>query len=772
MKTANHRLCVYALQTLTSVILLLFSHFSFSQPIIDYGKTYVNITKGSTGGTIEPGDILEIRATFVIKQGASAAASYADSCAFFDAVPAGTTYQTGTLAVLTNEGKIFRSFTDAAGDDAGWISGSSIQINLGYNAAPQATAFKRGRVRYSDKPSFYGGSCIMVASYRVKVNAASVYGTVINIGGGSISYKPSTGVLTAINFGQDNIMVFKNYGLCANTVGSNAIVSESNGTFGSGKPKNRAPSAKVPNNYTYATFSANMPNDYYYGVSNNTSVNGAGYSTSNAWAYPDNSSTSHRVFRVWDIIGDHTGAASPTAGNPATDTVNSTGGYMVVINASYKTDTAFSDTVTNLCPNTYYEYSAWFRNICKACGCDSNGVGATSGNSAYKPTGPGDSSGVHPNLTFNVNGYNYYTTGDMAYTGQWVKKGFVYLTGPTQTSMIVNIRNNAPGGGGNDWAIDDIKIASCSPNITLTPAKPDTLCMGGDDTIRFKVTCFFNNYTEWKLEKSTDGGLTWSSPGIDTTGAPSSGSATPVFNTSTNQYEYLITRYYRLNWVDAEIRYRLTVASTTGNLSNPNCAFVATAPKIIRTVNCLIVLPTGIEFKGGLNQTTALLQWISSNETGNIRYVIERSNGDQAHFRPIATVNGHAQGNGDVYAFTDPVAVAGPVYYRINITDGNYSRYSKIILLSTDIIDLELKSLVNPFISMISFDMIVPDNQPASFMITDACGRLVRVEKQNLSRGINNIRIYGLNNLSDGVYILKVQYQDKLISKRMIKMRQ
>ena len=36
----------------------------YAQLKIDYGKSYINVTKGSTGGTIEPGDILEIRATF------------------------------------------------------------------------------------------------------------------------------------------------------------------------------------------------------------------------------------------------------------------------------------------------------------------------------------------------------------------------------------------------------------------------------------------------------------------------------------------------------------------------------------------------------------------------------------------------------------------------------------------------------------------------------------------------------------------------------------
>ena len=66
------------------------------------------------------------------------------------------------------------------------------------------------------------------------------------------------------------------------------------------------------------------------------------------------------------------------------------------------------------------------------------------------------------------------------------------------------------------WMIS--AVASCVPNISLTPNKPDTLCRGSDDTVRFKVTAFFQNYTQWKLEKSIDNGATWTSPGIDTMG--------------------------------------------------------------------------------------------------------------------------------------------------------------------------------------------------------------------------------------------------------------
>jgi len=62
----------------------LYSPFSNAQTP-DFGKSYINVTKGLNGGTVETGDTLEIRASFVVRAGTF------DSCAYFDAVPAGTT---------------------------------------------------------------------------------------------------------------------------------------------------------------------------------------------------------------------------------------------------------------------------------------------------------------------------------------------------------------------------------------------------------------------------------------------------------------------------------------------------------------------------------------------------------------------------------------------------------------------------------------------------------------------------------------------------------
>ena len=166
---------------------------------IDYSKSYINVTKLATGGGVEPGDILEIRATFVVTAGA------VDSLAFYDTLQAnrGFTLITSTIAHQTNEGKYYRrdspvkgSFTDAWDDDAGWytVNGSDtiIQINMGMGASGST----RGRLANTDRPSFYTSTCIIMATYRVQVYAG--YDQKINWGGGAFTYKDGSNMRMVI----------------------------------------------------------------------------------------------------------------------------------------------------------------------------------------------------------------------------------------------------------------------------------------------------------------------------------------------------------------------------------------------------------------------------------------------------------------------------------------------------------------------------------------------------------------------------------------------
>ncbi|MEP7280057.1 MAG: T9SS type A sorting domain-containing protein [Bacteroidota bacterium] len=721
-----------------------------SSPTVQYGKSYVNITKGVNGGTVEPGDTLEMRTTFLVS------ANTAYNVSLTGNIPANTTYVTNSLNILTNEGQLYKHWTDAADGDAGTISGSTVTINIGKGAS----GTNGGTLKSSYRPTLFGSQCLVVAAYRVVVNAVA-YGTVINIGGGTLSYANTAGTLTSVGFPTVNAMLYKNTGICTNTVGSNGVLSEFGGTFGSGNAKNRFASTKVPPNYTYIPLATGAPGDNFYGISNNTSPGGANYSFN-----PADPVALNHIFKVWDIIGDHTGAVSPTAGNPPTDTTGGkTGGYMVVVNAAFRTDTAFLDTVKNLCPNTYYEYSTWFRNICKLCSGDSAGKSPTA--AGYVPTVAGppgfaDSSGVHPNLTFNINGYDYYTTGDILYTSQWVKKGFTYLTGPSETQMVISIRNNAPGGGGNDWVMDDIGVATCTPNLVLNPSTPTVnVCYGDGASLSADVKSFFDNYTEYIWEKSIDNGVSWTNTGY-------SGTGSPLYNGTEYVYTAVGPSFIGDSTTHNNI-FRLRVASTSTNLADANCSFAGIRTVQVYVNNCMWLLKADFLNAGGtLHNNFSTIQWQTANENGKLNFEVEKST-DGVHFNLIGTVKGSLFNGNASYSFNDPEAVTGNAYYRIKLKEETGFKYSQTILLSPGKLPFMIKNLVNPFSSTISCNVILPADGEVRTTVFDMYGRVVNTLKQSLTKGLHAIQIQDLGALSNGTYLLKTEWQNESIINKVIK---
>lgn len=770
--------------------------------VVDYSKSYINVTKLNTGGSVEPGDILEIRTTFVVKAGT------VDSVAFYDTLQSnsGFTLLSSTIATQTNEGKIFRNdnpvktaFTDALDGDAGWygVNGAdtTVQINMGTGAS----GTKRGTLSNTSHPSFYSSTCIIMATYRVQVYAG--YNTKINWGGGAITYKDrTTGIMSTISFPNDSLVVYISPGLCASTVSTvNKVGIESDGTFGT--PTNPAPllrnrgaSVAVPG-YTYTNFQTttnpNHPQDYEYGVANNTSGNAGGYTAINTWPKSDPATPSHRIHGVWDIIGDHTGAANTAKGNPPCDTtqiMSATNpcGYMLVVNAAYKTDTAFKSTITNLCPNTYYEISAWVRNICYKCGCDSTGKGSSS--VGYIPFAQGDSSGVPPNLAFQINGQDYYTTGNIYYTGtdisgnydttqqgsdtlnRWVKRGFVYKTEPNQTSFQFLIRNNAPGGGGNDWAMDDIGVVTCLPVMSYSPSTNPTICQENAQTIYDTVRSTYENYTYYKWQRKAAGSGTWS----DLSGG--SGTISPFWNG--NAWEY--TASYTIpatntTQADSADQYRMIVATTASNLTDVNCQFTE-AVNIITTkvIDCGPLLSVDLlSFRGKLNENkNADLLWVTSKEDESVIYRVEKSiNG--TNFKSIAIVNSHG-GNDETnyYQFTDPAPVTGKVWYRIAIMSKNQTdlkKYSRTILLEDKTNVFGLTNVINPFSDKLEFEVSASENSKIDATLINISGKAVRKVSFIVYGGANGLTIPNTKSLPAGMYILQIRNGDQAIIKKVMK---
>ncbi len=291
--------------------------------------------------------------------------------------------------------------------------------------------------------------------------------------------------------------------LCQGSLGDPVV----NITFGAGSNPGK-PLAAATTNYSFLGF--DCPNDGSYTVINSTNS-----CFGNSW---------------YSLTQDHTGIA---------------GGYFMLVNASIQPNDFYVDTVHGLCSGTTFEYAAWIINVLRSSAC--NGVG------------------IQPNLTFSIETVTgtllqSFQTGDIppGSQPQWKQYGFFFKTPPNVSDVVVRIRNNAPGGCGNDLALDDITFRPCGPKVTATitgSTSTVTNFCDGDTTIinlnGITSTGYANPAYQWQL--SIDNGLTWQ----DIPGATASS-------------------YKRSATVPGSYQYRLAVAET-GNLGIATCRVVSNA---------------------------------------------------------------------------------------------------------------------------------------------------------------------------------------------------
>lgn len=740
-----------------TMLFMLFSLTAAAQGAnrVDIGKSFANMSKLKTGGTYNPGDTIEIRVTFaVIRQTTYTAV---DSVQVFDQVPAKTTYIPGSMRVATNEGLTFKGpFTEAADTDPGRNVGGNIIINLGN----KANGTRGGRIRSdTSRPSFFNSHCIMMAVYRVRINPTANYGDTIKVTG-SVRYKmvtPNNGWFT-VNFSEYRIVLFPNNGYCPNGADVSAT-SDFGGTFGNGNTLNRSAALGFSTSYVKQDITTGAPNDYYYSIVKNSSPSS---STNPNGPMPEGTAL-NRVFGFWDIGGDHTNASNQNKGN-APPSAAENGGYFVLINASYNTNIAYQEKLTNLCPNTYYEFSAWFRNVCPRCSCDSTGRGSRS--AGFIP-GPGnDSAGVRPNLNFEIDGLAYYTTGDMKYdrVTPWKKFGFTFLTRPGQTTANFAIRNNSPGGGGNDWAIDDIKVSHCGPNLKMNFAPEVLGCKEGKFQVSLSdtVRSVYNSYVHFKWQKSNVGGTVWA----DMTGLGTSGIGSPVLVNGMYQYVTNLPTFMA-SAADSGTYYRLLVATTAANLQN-NCAFKDQTTTMIRAITCGIVLQGDFTlFRGTLAGKQAYLNWSTSGEKDLTFYTIEKSR-DGIDFGPMAALMAKNTPTAS-YNFTDPEPLNGIAFYRLKMTqlDGKF-KYSQIIQLNSKSL-FEVRNIENPFSDLLHVNIDLPESGPVTITLHNDKGQKVKSFTQNLSKGNNKVIVPDLNYLSNGIYFIAVEYKFEIHRRKLVK---
>jgi len=262
--------------------------------------------------------------------------------------------------------------------------------------------------------------------------------------------------------------------LCNGNLGDNIF---EDGDFGSGRDNVVQVDPNLASSFMYDLTPA--PDDGFYTITNNMGV--------------------------WDIQFD--------AWLPLSDNSSDPAGYMMVINASFEPGIFYEETIDNLCPNTTYEFSADIINVIR----------------------PGVQDHILPNVDFLLDQESKFSTGDIPQNGTWETYGFTFVTNSDQQSLVLTLRNNAPGGIGNDLALDNISFRACGPSTFVNEESRIFTCEDNTDPVILEADVDLSSFfIQWQ---SFDPILNeW----VDIDNATGSTIFHDNFSTGTYLYRYLV----------------------------------------------------------------------------------------------------------------------------------------------------------------------------------------------------------------------------------------
>lgn len=158
-----------------------------------------------------------------------------------------------------------------------------------------------------------------------------------------------------------------------------------------------------------------------------------------------------------------------------------------------------------------------------------------------------------------------------------------------------------------------------------------------------------------------------------------------------------------------------------------------------------------ISFAASIQQGKVLLTWLTTNETGNDCFIIERRSNNN-NFINIGKV--YSKGNGTLsYSFTDNNSQKGTSYYRLKQVDkdGQFS-YSKIASVSLDIQNSLLTISPNPTTGNTTLTLS-NNNKKITIKVSDANGKVVWqtvtsessviIPSQQFAGGLYNVQVAG-----------------------------
>ena len=189
------------------------------------------------------------------------------------------------------------------------------------------------------------------------------------------------------------------------------------------------------------------------------------------------------------------------------------------------------------------------------------------------------------------------------------------------------------------------------------------------------------------------------------------------------------------------------------NLNNPDSLLFKTAGAVVTKYCSSGLNADAIAFQAFKNKDSNILNWSADNETGNDKYIIERSS-DNNNFRPIGTVSANSNVNG-FYSFKDEHSLNGNNYYRLQIkADNSENLYSDSRMVRNS---AHISIYPNPVKNILSIDGINAGNT-TRLVIMNMKGSIVN------KTDLKNYKTYNWNigNLAAGTYLLKIQNENSI----------
>ncbi|MEP6676183.1 MAG: T9SS type A sorting domain-containing protein [Ferruginibacter sp.] len=284
----------------------------------------------------------------------------------------------------------------------------------------------------------------------------------------------------------------------------------------------------------------------------------------------------------WIKLRDHTG---------------NTNGRMMVVNADAPANYFYRDSLNSLCPNQEYSFSFYAAFI---------------GNATYQATCSAFGGFKFPKVKCRVRDITTGLIITEASTASitattWNQYGIKWVMPTGYTGVIFELINDAPGGCGNDIAIDDIVFGICDAAPTATISTGAAGCIGGATIFNSALSdpAAVPGTKDYQWQVSTDS-ITWINVVIGSGGTTGTYTLSPLLGTDVNKY------------------YRVIIAAT-GNIGSLTCRYVSPGVKLLSKAastaaasatksknNICAGIPVNLGVTGGLLGAGAKWKWYSS----------------------------------------------------------------------------------------------------------------------------------------------------------------